>query len=414
MVLVREIPVSELHVPSDHPRRISAERRANLLRALERDPDYLWRRPILANETGAVYAGVQRFLVLLDAGWTAVPAVVEPVPDQMVRERRIRDNQSWAEWDEDALAVELDTLGDLGADIDSLGFQPAEVEALLARLERADVVDPDAVPEVPAEPVTGAGDAWRLGSHVVVCGDSTDPRVLDRAFVAANVKTAAVLWTDPPYGVDYVGKTRAALTIQHDDANGLSALLTGDWQSVDHYLKPGAAIFCAHPAGPLAVLFFETIANQGWQFRQDLVWVKDAFVLGHADFHYQHEGVAYARKPGPGRWGRGGRGWYGGNALASVFEVPRPAASPDHPTTKPVGLVRPMLQATSRRGEVVLDPFLGSGSTLIAAEQTGRRCIGIEIDSRYVDVAVRRWETATGATAERIPLPSSPSERSVP
>jgi DNA modification methylase len=124
-------------------------------------------------------------------------------------------------------------------------------------------------------------------------------------------------------------------------------------------------------------------------------------VLGHADYHHRHEPILYGHAPAEGRWGRGAAGWYGGHAEASVLEVPRPKASPEHPTAKPVELVRRMIANSSAPKDVVLDPFLGSGSTLIAADQLGRRCFGVEIDPRYTDVAVRRWERFTGRKATR-------------
>jgi len=146
----------------------------------------------------------------------------------------------------------------------------------------------------------------------------------------------------------------------------------------------------------------DAFVGQGWRLHQPLVWVKSKLVPGHSDYHYRHEPILFGYKPGyEGRRGRGSRGWYGGNDASSVFEVPTPTSNDEHPTAKPVELVAAMLRNSSRTGEVVLDPFLGSGSTLIAAEQLGRRCFGIELDPRYVDVAVRRWERFTGRTAVR-------------
>ena len=143
--------------------------------------------------------------------------------------------------------------------------------------------------------------------------------------------------------------------------------------------------------------------GQGWTLRQGLVWKKNSIVVGHSDYHYGHEPILYGVKPGyAGRRGRGARGWYGGNACSSVFEIPSPQRNEDHPTAKPVALIEPMIQNSSRTDEIILDPFLGSGSTLIAGEQLGRRCFGIDLDARYVDVAVVRWEQFTGKTAERL------------
>jgi DNA modification methylase len=167
-------------------------------------------------------------------------------------------------------------------------------------------------------------------------------------------------------------------------------------------LADGAAIYVAHPAGALSVVFAQRFLAQGWRLHQTLVWVKDSLVPGHSDYQYRHEPVLFGYKAAQGRRGRGSSGWYGGNDCSSVFEVPRPKASPDHPTSKPVALVEAMVKNSSRSGEVVLDPFLGSGSTLIACERLGRHCYGIELDPRYVDVAVKRWETFTGRKAEKL------------
>jgi DNA modification methylase len=172
---------------------------------------------------------------------------------------------------------------------------------------------------------------------------------------------------------------------------------------VDTVLGPGAAIYVAHPAAALSITFGSCFLAQGWRLHQTLVWVKDSLVPGHSDYHYRHELVLFGHKAANGRRGRGGKGWYGGNDATSVFEVPRPKASLDHPTSKPVQLVEAMVRNSSRTGEVILDPFVGSGSTLIAAERLGRRCFGIDIDPRYVDVAVRRWEAFTGQAAEKLP-----------
>jgi DNA modification methylase len=147
------------------------------------------------------------------------------------------------------------------------------------------------------------------------------------------------------------------------------------------------------------------ITELGWRLRQGLVWVKDSLVLGRSDHHYKHEPVLYGYLPGEGRRGRGSAGWYGGDVQTSVFAVPRPKASPDHPTSKPVALVAAMLANSTRPGEVVLDPFGGSGSTLVACEQLGRAARLLELDPRYGDVVVRRWEALTGGTAIREPDP---------
>ncbi len=224
--------------------------------------------------------------------------------------------------------------------------------------------DLEEVPALPETPRTRPGDLWVLGPHRLLCGDARDPAALARIMAGER---ADVLWTDPPYGVSYVGRTERALWIEGQ------------------------------------VVFLQAFSEQGWRLHQTLVWVKDAMVLGHADYHYRHEPIAYGYAGGAGRWGRGAKGWYGGNGEDSVIEVGRPRASPEHPTAKPVELIRRCLHNSSRRGDLVLDPFAGSGSTLVASELLGRRGLGVEIDPRYCDVAVARLEALTGEGARREP-----------
>jgi DNA modification methylase len=152
----------------------------------------------------------------------------------------------------------------------------------------------------------------------------------------------------------------------------------------------------AHPAGPGSVVFLQAFLAQGWRLHQTLVWVKDHMVLGHGDYHYRHEPIAYGYAPGAGRWGRGAKGWYGGNDRSSVLEIPRPSASRDHPTVKPVELIRRCLANSTAEGDLVLDPFCGSGSTLVAAELLTLKGYGMEIDPAYCDVIVSRLEASTG------------------
>jgi DNA modification methylase len=205
-----------------------------------------------------------------------------------------------------------------------------------------------------------------------------------------------------------VGKSSNHLTIENDDAGGIESLITSAFAAADRFLADGAAIYICHPAGPLSLTFGAAFVGQGWELRQSLVWKKDAMVLGRSDYHYEHEPLLYGFKPGPGRHGRGSLGWYGGNDQTSVFEVPRPRASREHPTAKPVQLVAAMLRNSTRRGDIVLDTFTGSGSTMIACEQLGRRFVGLEIDPRYVDVAVARWERITGRVAQVETVPCLP------
>jgi len=215
-------------------------------------------------------------------------------------------------------------------------------------------------------------------------------------------ESAELLWTDPPYGVSYEGKTRQALRIEGDGATGLDALLSEAFAAADAVLSPGARLYVAHPAGELSLAFGHAFLAQGWKLRQTLMWVKDQFVLGRSDYHYRHEPIFYGHKAGEGRIGRGAQGWYGDHAQDSVLEVPRPRASHDHPTMKPPELVERCVRNSTRRGGLVLDPFAGSGSTLAACEASGRAARLVELDPRFCDVIVGRFERLTGGRAQRV------------
>jgi DNA modification methylase len=282
--------------------------------------------------------------------------------------------------------------------LEGTGYDQAALDELLDSLSPTPLLE-DAVPPLPAEPRTEPGDLYRLGPHRLLCGDAQDPRSYERLLGGERAK---LLWSDPPYGVDYEGKTRARLRIENDRAAGLRSLLDSSFQAADGVLAPGSPLYVCAPAGALIVPFIEAFAATNWELRQTLVWVKDSLVLGRSDYHYRHEQLLYGFKPAKGRLGRGGRGWYGGDSETSVLEVPRPKASREHPTMKPVELIEAALRNSSRRREIVLDPFSGSGSTIVACERSGRRGFGIELDPRYCDVVIDRYQALTGAKAEVI------------
>ena len=207
--------------------------------------------------------------------------------------------------------------------------------------------DPDRIPARPRRPSVRSGQLFALGRHRLLCGDATSPADVARLM---GGERAAALWTDPPFGVSYVGKTADALTLQGDDRAGLGELLSRSFACIDEVLRPGARLYVVHPGGALSAVFINAFLHQGWRLHQKLVWVKDRMVLGHTDYHSRHEDILYGYTKAPGRWGRGHRGWYGGNDQDSVLEVPRPAANRDHPTAKPVELVVTCLANSSGPG----------------------------------------------------------------
>lgn len=294
------------------------------------------------------------------------------------------------------------------------GLEPADADLRaflddLARDEgietlRAGLVDVDDAPDVPDEPTVKRGELYALGDHRLLCGDATDADDVRRLF--GDLGEADLLWTDPPYGVAYQSKLSTeeavarhrrtdGLEVSNDQPEDIPALLAATFAHAP--LRAGGAFYVASPSGgDVLPAFYAALAGAGMPVRQQLIWVKDAFVLGRHDFHYRHEPVLYGWKDGAAH------AFHGGRDQDTVWEIPRPRRSEAHPTMKPVELVSRALVNSSRSGDLVYEPFAGSGTTIVAAEQTGRRCVAVEIDPRYAQVAIERWQAFTGRTAEQI------------
>lgn len=362
-----------------------------------------WVQQVLVNRsTGYVVDGHARVALAIERDEEAVPVLyVELTEDE-----------------ERTVIATLDPIGAMaGADrerLDALlrGLEPADqalgnlVERLAREneidLRRAGLTEPDDAPPAPqtAEVYVKPGDLWLLGEHRLLCGDASEESDLRRV---AGGMLADCVWTDPPYGVEYVGKTSDALRIVNDD-DGADLLVRAMFEAARGVVVPGAPFYCAAPSGPNGLAFHQAIAAAGWRVHQELVWVKDAFVLGHSDYNYAHEPLIYGWAPGPGRPGRGahvGSRWYGDNRQSSVLRFDRPWRSAEHPTMKPVALVAACLANSTPAGGVVLDPFSGSGSTTMACEQLGRRSLAVEVDPRYVQVTIERWQAHSGQKAVR-------------
>ncbi len=384
------LPTDSLRPHPDNPRRGDV---AAIRESLAHHGQY---RPLVVNRrTMEVLCGNHTFRAAQEVGLTEIAVTFVDVDSEQARRILLVDNRTndQATYDLEALVELLEELADLGG----TGYDDGSLAELLDEL-RPDPVGEDEPPPLPEEPETRPGDLLVLGDHRLRCADATAPQSYARLL---GDERCEAMWTDPPYGVDYEGKTKAALTIQGDRAGGLEALISAAFAAADTALSPGARLYMAHPAGELSVTFANTFVAQGWKLRQTLVWVKDAFVLGRSDYHYRHEPILYGHKPGEGRIGRGAKGWYGDHAQDSVLEVARPRHSRDHPTMKPPELVERCVRNSTRRGDLVLDPFAGSGSTLVACESSGRAARLVELDPRYCDVIVARFERLTGRRAER-------------
>jgi DNA modification methylase len=257
----------------------------------------------------------------------------------------------------------------------------------------------DVPPPLPQERNLEDGVLYAIGPHRLVIGKAEDPAVLQTLFTEGE--RASMIWTDPPYGVDYVGKTEDALTIQHDTSTGLEDMLVGAWKNAIPYCEESTAAYVTAPSGDRGEVFLRAFRLAGWIFKQTLIWRKNTIVLGRSDYQYQHEPILYCQLPGqkmgrmvsadPDSGEKRGHRWYGGDNKPSIFDVPKPPASREHPTMKPVKLIQQHIENSSQAGNIILDLFAGSGSTMIAAELTGRRAFMVEYDWRYAQSIVDRY-----------------------
>ncbi len=244
----------------------------------------------------------------------------------------------------------------------------------------------DKVEELLAKWKTQPGQLWMIpssatvGYHQLICGDSRVRAVVDAVL---DGEAAVCIWTDPPYGVSYVGRTKDELTINGDQPETVKALLDAAFGIADKVIAEGAPIYIAHPSGPLQMVFNQAFVDAGWKFHETLVWIKDTMVMGHSDYHYQHESMMYG-------WKGKNRFWYAERDQVSTFPVPRPKRSEQHPTMKPPALIQACLKNSTKTGDIVYEPFCGSGSTIVACENLGRLCRAVDIDPGYCAVTLER------------------------
>lgn len=390
--------------------------------------------PVLVDSEGGIIAGHGRVLAARSLGMQEVPTIdVHWLTPAQRRAYILADNQLAlnAGWDEALLAQELGSLREIGFDLTLLGFADERLDDMLTAVSQPPA-DPDAVPDLPKRSHSQLGDLWVLGQHRVLCGDSTKREQLE---LLMGGEPADVVWTDPPYNVGYEGGTADALTIENDsmDDAAFRQFLADAFRAMASVMRAGASIYVAH-ADTEGLNFRATFKAAGLKLSSCLVWKKNSLVLGRSDYQWMHEPILYGWKAGKRHRWFGGRKKTTVQQLGEAFGFERmedgrfqialgdtvllidadakveeliptvmfhekPRRSEDHPTMKPVGLIERMLRNSARPGEVVLDSFGGSGSTLIAAEQLAMRARLCELDPRYCDVIVRRWQEFTGLRA---------------
>jgi DNA modification methylase len=390
---IEALSVSDLIPYAKNSRTHSQEQVAQIAGSIR---EFGFTNPILIDANGTIVAGHGRVMAARKLGLEKVPCIrLGHLTPSQVRAYVISDNKLAlnAGWDDAMLKSELDAIKEEGFEVGLTGFSDDEIQALLDVEVVEGNTDPDEIPEAPVDPITKPGDVWILGNHRLMCGDSTS---IDAIKCMMAKDTADLLLTDPPYNVAYTGKTNDALTIKNDSMDDASfrQFLRDVYSTADAVMREGAVFYIWH-ADSEGFNFRGAAFDVGWKVRQCLVWNKNSLVLGRQDYHWKHEPCLYGWKDGAGHY------WGSDRAQTTVLDFNRPSRNGEHPTMKPVELFEYQIKNSSKDGEVVLDLFGGSGTTVIACEKTGRKARLMELDPKYCDVIVKRWEEFTGRKAER-------------
>jgi site-specific DNA-methyltransferase (adenine-specific) len=356
--------------------------------------EFGFTNPVLVDEANGIIAGHGRVLAARKLNLEQVPSIrLAYLSESQKRAYVIADNKLAlnAGWDNEMLALELGELGDLGFDLDLTGFTADEIAALMPEQLEPGLTDPDDAPEMQDIATTVLGDVWIMGKHRLLCGDSTSVTDLEKLTDGQLVD----MWlTDPPYNVAYEGKTKDALKIKNDEMGDdkFRQFLRDAYIAADIVMKPGAVFYIWH-ADSEGYNFRGAAHDAGWKVRQCLIWKKSSMVMGRQDYHWKHEPCLYGWKEGAGHL------WATDRKQTTILEFDRPSRNGEHPTMKPVALFEYQMLNNTKGGDQILDSFGGSGTTLIAAEKNGRIARLMELDPKYCDVIVKRWQNFTGKIA---------------
>lgn len=380
--------VSEL---TANPRNARTHSKKQIEKIAKSIKEFGFISPAIIDDKGVLVAGHGRLEAAKSLGMTEIPCITAShLSEKQLRAYMLADNriQMDAGWDEEILKVELNDLAGMDFDLSLTGFDLSEISA---HVRHGVIEGEDDAPEPEENPVSKLGDIWILGDHRVMCGDSTDPETVAKLMDGQK----ADLWlTDPPYNVAYEGKTKDALKIDNDsmtDAN-FREFLNCAFSSAKQFLKDGGSFYIWH-ADSEGYNFRGACFDAGLQVRQCLIWLKNSMVMGRQDYQWRHEPCLYGWKDGAAHY------WGSDRKQTTILEFDRPQRNGEHPTMKPVALFEYQVVNNSKKDEIVLDTFGGSGTTAIACEKTGRCARLMELDPKYVDVIVKRWQDFTGKTA---------------
>ena len=408
---VRSVPIKDVKEYGRNSRTHSKDQVGQIAKSIT---EFGWTNPLLIDESGVLIAGHGRLAAAKLLAMDSVPCIeIAGLSDAKRRALVIADNKLAvnAGWDDKILASEIALLVGADFDLDVLGFDADFLDGLLAEQDATStgLTDQDDAPAVQANAITQPGDVWVMGKHRLMCGDSTSVDSVNTLTVGGGID---MLLTDPPYNVAYEGKTADALTIQNDSMSDASfrTFLRDAFAAADAVMKPGAVFYIWH-ADSEGFNFRGACQDVEWKVRQCLVWRKNSMVMGRQDYHWRHEPCLYGWKGGAGHL------WASDRKQTTILDFDRPTRSLEHPTMKPVALFEYQLLNNTKGGDLCLDLFGGSGTTLIACEKNGRYARVMELDPKYCDVIVRRWQAFTGkrATLESTghPFPESPATKDV-
>ena len=384
---IKELPLKELKPAAYNPRKKLKKGDKEYEKIKQSLLKFGYVDPIIVNEDLTVIGGHQRLTVLKDLDYETAKCVIVDLPKEDEKALNIALNKITGQWDEALLADLLLDLQESDFNLDLTGFEPPEIDDILSNVHDKELSEDefDVEEELKKPTLSRHGDIWQLGKHRVICGDSTKAETYKQLL---DDRKANLVVTDPPYNVDVEETAGKILNDNMSDGDFYQFLLSMFTQ-VENHMEDDASIYVFH-ADTEGYNFRKAFKDAGFYLSGCCIWKKNSLVLGRSPYQWQHEPCLYGWKK------KGKHLWFSDRKQTTIWEYDRPKSSKDHPTMKPIQLMAYPIQNSSMRGTVVLDPFLGSGSTLIAADQTGRICYGIELDEKFVDVIVKRYIEVTG------------------
>lgn len=386
---IKELPLKELKPAAYNPRKKLKKGDKEYEKIKQSLLKFGYVDPIIVNEDLTVIGGHQRLTVLKDLDYETAKCVIVKLSKEDEKALNIALNKITGQWDDALLADLLLDLQESDFNLDLTSFEPPEIDNILSNVHDKELSEDefDVEEELKKPTVSRHGDIWQLGKHRVICGDSTKSETYDQLL---GDKKANLVVTDPPYNVD-VEETAGKILNDNMSDRDFYQFLLSMFTQVENHMEDDASIYVFR-ADTEGLNFRKAFKEAGFYLSGCCIWKKNSLVLGRSPYQWQHEPCLYGWKK------KGKHQWFSDRKQTTIWEYDRPKSSKDHPTMKPIQLMAYPIQNSSMRGTIVLDPFLGSGSTLIAADQTGRVCYGIELDEKFVDVIVKRYIEVTGDT----------------